>query len=90
MSMRRAPAGEACTASHSASLAACGMTDRQMDHDRRYLVAPRASQPKRDVAIAVEAAESMPPQQRKTAHRAVENELSAIDADIMARLGVRT
>ena len=43
-----------------------------------------------NLAIAVEAAESMPPQQRKTAHRAVENELSAIDADIMARLGVRT
>ncbi|KGJ20746.1 lytic transglycosylase domain-containing protein [Paracoccus sanguinis] len=27
-----------------ASLAACGMTDRQMDHDRRYLVEPRVSQ----------------------------------------------
>ena len=27
-----------------ASLAACGTTDRQMDHDRRYLVEPRVSQ----------------------------------------------
>lgn len=43
-----------------------------------------------NLAIAVDASESMPAPQRKTAHKAVENELGAIDADVMARLGVRT
>lgn len=42
-----------------------------------------------NLAIAVETSESMPSSQRRTAHRAVEDELSAIDADVLARLGVR-
>lgn len=42
-----------------------------------------------NLAIAVDTAEAMPPGQRKTAHQAVESELAAIDADILARLGVQ-
>ena len=38
---------------------------------------------------AVDAAESMPPNQRRTAHQSIDDELAAIDADILARLGVR-
>ncbi|MFT4201739.1 DUF6474 family protein [Gordonia sp. (in: high G+C Gram-positive bacteria)] len=41
-----------------------------------------------NLAVAVDAAESMNPGARKNAHRAIGNELSAIDADILARLGV--
>ncbi|MFT4043787.1 MAG: DUF6474 family protein [Gordonia sp. (in: high G+C Gram-positive bacteria)] len=43
-----------------------------------------------NLAVAVEASESMPTSQRRTAQRAVEEELAAIDADVLARLGVRT
>lgn len=42
-----------------------------------------------NLAIAVDAAEAMAPGQRRTAHRAIDDELGAIDADILARLGVR-
>ncbi|GAC69298.1 DUF6474 family protein [Gordonia soli] len=42
-----------------------------------------------NLAVAVDTAESMPPGQRRTAHQAIENELAAIDADVLARLGVR-
>ncbi|WHU46685.1 DUF6474 family protein [Gordonia sp. L191] len=43
-----------------------------------------------NLAIAVDAAEAMATGQRRTAHRAIEDELGAIDADILARLGVRS
>ncbi|MFT3901449.1 MAG: DUF6474 family protein [Gordonia sp. (in: high G+C Gram-positive bacteria)] len=43
-----------------------------------------------NLTVAVDAAESMTPSARKNAHRAIGNELSAIDADILARLGVAT
>lgn len=42
-----------------------------------------------NLAVAVDAAESMPPNQRRTAHQSIDDELAAIDADILARLGVR-
>ncbi|AZG46916.1 DUF6474 family protein [Gordonia insulae] len=42
-----------------------------------------------NLAIAVDTAESMPTAQRRTAHQSIESELAAIDADILARLGVR-
>ncbi|MEP9393891.1 DUF6474 family protein [Gordonia sp. VNQ95] len=42
-----------------------------------------------NLSIAVEASEAMSSGQRRTAHRAIEDELGAIDADILARLGVR-
>lgn len=41
-----------------------------------------------NLSLAVDTAESMNPGARKSAHRAISNELSAIDADILARLGV--
>lgn len=43
-----------------------------------------------NLAVAVDAAEAMSSGQRRTAHRAIEDELGAIDADILARLGVRS
>lgn len=43
-----------------------------------------------NLSIAVDAAETMSAGQRRTAHRAIEDELGAIDADILARLGVRS
>ncbi|MGC4960678.1 DUF6474 family protein [Gordonia sp. DT218] len=42
-----------------------------------------------NLAIAVDAAEAMPAAQRRTAHQSIESELEAIEADILARLGVR-
>ncbi|MFT4127414.1 MAG: DUF6474 family protein [Gordonia sp. (in: high G+C Gram-positive bacteria)] len=42
-----------------------------------------------NLAVAIEAAEPMAPGQRRTAHNAIADELAAIDADILARLGVR-
>ncbi|QKT05817.1 hypothetical protein HUN08_00335 [Gordonia sp. X0973] len=41
-----------------------------------------------NLSVAVDAAESMSPSARKNAHRSIDNELGAIDADILARLGV--
>ena len=41
-----------------------------------------------NLSLAVDTAESMNPAERRNAHRAINNELSAIDADILARLGV--
>ncbi len=41
-----------------------------------------------NLSLAVDTAESMNPTARRNAHRAIGNELSAIDADILARLGV--
>lgn len=41
-----------------------------------------------NLAIAVNAAESMAPAQRRTAHQSIAGELEAIDADVLARLGV--
>lgn len=38
-----------------------------------------------NLSIAVDTAETMPPGQRRTAHRAIEDELAAIDADTLAR-----
>ncbi|GAB16811.1 hypothetical protein GOEFS_015_00080 [Gordonia effusa NBRC 100432] len=43
-----------------------------------------------NLATAVDAAEMMPPAQRRNAHQAIDRELSAIEGDILARLGVRT
>lgn len=40
--------------------------------------------------IAVRAAETMSAAQRRTAHQSIDDELVAIDADILARLGVRS
>lgn len=40
--------------------------------------------------IAVDAAETMSAAQRRTAHKSIDDELNAIDADILARLGVRS
>ncbi|MGV0849361.1 DUF6474 family protein [Mycolicibacterium phlei] len=41
-----------------------------------------------DLSAAVAAAEHMPPSRRRSAHAAIERELDAIDADLMARLGL--
>lgn len=41
-----------------------------------------------NLSVAVDAAESMNPEGRRNAYRAIGNELTAIDADILARLGV--
>ncbi|MDN5758927.1 MAG: DUF6474 family protein [Tomitella sp.] len=43
----------------------------------------------KDLATAVDAAESMPGQRQRNAHSAITRELDAIDADVLARLGVR-
>ncbi|MBD0862975.1 hypothetical protein IA539_17465 [Gordonia sp. zg691] len=43
-----------------------------------------------NLAIAVDAAETMSAAQRRTAHQSIDDELVAIDADILARLGVRS
>ncbi len=42
-----------------------------------------------NLATAVDAAEMMPTAQRRSAHQAIDRELSAIDGDILARLGVQ-
>ncbi|ACY19496.1 hypothetical protein Gbro_0148 [Gordonia bronchialis DSM 43247] len=42
-----------------------------------------------NLSVAVHASEAMPAGQRRTAHQSIDDELSAIDADILARLGVR-
>ncbi|MGV9709773.1 DUF6474 family protein [Gordonia sp. NPDC003424] len=42
-----------------------------------------------NLAIAVDAAETMPPSQRRVAHQSIDAELAAIDADVLARLGVQ-
>ncbi|QDQ96317.1 DUF6474 family protein [Tomitella fengzijianii] len=42
-----------------------------------------------DLGAAVDAAESMPGERRRSAHSAISDELDAIDADILARLGVK-
>lgn len=42
-----------------------------------------------DLAAAVTAAENMPAGQRRAAHTAIADQLDGIDADLMARLGVR-
>ncbi|MDL9935381.1 DUF6474 family protein [Gordonia sp. ABSL1-1] len=39
--------------------------------------------------VAVQTAETMPAGQRRTAHQSIDDELGAIDADVLARLGVR-
>ncbi|ALG83336.1 DUF6474 family protein [Gordonia phthalatica] len=41
-----------------------------------------------NLKIAADAADTMPPQQRKNAQRAIDNELTAIDNDLLARLNV--
>jgi hypothetical protein len=41
-----------------------------------------------DLSAAVQAAENMPAGQRRAAHTAISDQLDAIDADLMARLGV--
>ncbi|WP_132992738.1 DUF6474 family protein [Gordonia zhaorongruii] len=41
-----------------------------------------------NLQIAADAADTMPPSQRKSAQRAIDNELSAIDNDLLARLNV--
>lgn len=43
-----------------------------------------------NLAIAVDAAETMPPGQRRNAHQSIDKELTAIDADVLARLGVQS
>ncbi|WP_238420721.1 DUF6474 family protein [Gordonia sp. 'Campus'] len=43
-----------------------------------------------NLTIAVETAETMSAGQRRTAHQSIDSELVAIDADILARLGVRS
>lgn len=42
-----------------------------------------------DLSTAVTAAEQMPAQRRRNAHQAISNELAGIEADLLARLGVR-
>ncbi|GAA4804773.1 DUF6474 family protein [Tomitella cavernea] len=42
-----------------------------------------------DLGAAVDAAETMPGERRRSAHSAIADELDAIDADILARLGVK-
>lgn len=42
-----------------------------------------------NLAVAVDAAETMPPAQRRSAHASIDAELGAIDADVLARLGVK-
>ncbi|WP_182348896.1 DUF6474 family protein [Tomitella gaofuii] len=42
-----------------------------------------------DLGAAVDAAETMPGERRRSAHSAISDELDAIDADILARLGVK-
>ncbi len=42
-----------------------------------------------DLTAAIGAAEHMPAARRRAAHRAISHELNAIDADLLARLGVR-
>jgi hypothetical protein len=42
-----------------------------------------------ELTTAVHAAEQMPPSRRKLAHGAISDELDGIEADILARLGVR-
>lgn len=42
----------------------------------------------RDLSAAVTAAENMPTPRRKAAHAAIGDQLDAVDADLMARLGV--
>lgn len=42
-----------------------------------------------DLSTAVTAAETMPAARRRSAHAAISRELEAIDADLLARLGVR-
>ncbi|EOM74311.1 hypothetical protein DW322_04095 [Rhodococcus rhodnii] len=42
-----------------------------------------------ELSTAVHAAEAMPPQRRKAAHRAIAHELDGVEADVLARLGVR-
>ncbi|WP_066170892.1 DUF6474 family protein [Gordonia hydrophobica] len=41
-----------------------------------------------NLKVAADAADTMPPQQRKNAQRAIDNELTAIDNDLLARLNV--
>jgi hypothetical protein len=41
-----------------------------------------------DLSAAVTAAEKMPTSNRRAAHTAISDQLDAIDADLMARLGV--
>ncbi len=43
----------------------------------------------KDLSAAVTAAESMPPARRRAAHAAIATELDGIDADLLARLGLR-
>ncbi|PTR25597.1 hypothetical protein C8K36_10627 [Rhodococcus sp. OK519] len=42
-----------------------------------------------DLGTAVHASEQMPPARRKQAHHAISTELDGVEADILARLGVR-
>ncbi|KAA0024784.1 DUF6474 family protein [Antrihabitans cavernicola] len=42
-----------------------------------------------DLSTAVQAAEQMPTPRRRAAHQAISNELAGIEADLLARLGVR-
>ncbi|GAA5046940.1 DUF6474 family protein [Nocardia callitridis] len=41
------------------------------------------------LSAAVQSAEQMPPQRRRTVHASIASELSGIEADVLARLGVR-
>lgn len=43
----------------------------------------------RDLTVAVSAAERLPAARRRSAHRAISGELSGIESDLLARLGVR-
>ncbi|NLU85074.1 DUF6474 family protein [Rhodococcus sp. HNM0569] len=42
-----------------------------------------------DMTTAIRAAEQMPPARRRAAHAAISSELDGIEADVLARLGVR-
>lgn len=42
-----------------------------------------------DLSTAVRAAEQMPQARRKAAHQAISSELDGVEADLLARLGVR-
>lgn len=53
---------------------------------RQFVAAMRARLD--NLVVATDAADTMPPAQRRAAQRAIDNELSAIDNDLLARLNV--
>ena len=65
-----------------------GVTASNSDSESRDF-ADAISQRLSDLTTAVRTAEQMPAARRKAAHRAISAELDGIEADLLARLGVR-